>query len=66
MKKWAVFTSIAIQMAVVILGGAFFGRWLDTKFPNDYSAFTIVFSLLGVTAAMYFVIKQLNDVNKGS
>lgn len=64
LRKWALFSGIAIQMGVVIALGSFFGVYLDEKYPNDYSAFTVIFSLLGVFLAMYSVIKQLQKINK--
>ncbi len=60
-KNWAVFTSIAIQMAVAIAGGVFLGIWLDEKFPNKYAAFTIIFSLLGVFVGLYQVYSNLKN-----
>lgn len=50
-------------MAAVIALGTLLGLWLDGKFPNKYSAYTIVGSLLGVFIAMYVVFKQLKDTN---
>lgn len=64
LKKWAIFSGIAIQMGVVIAAGAFLGVYLDKKFPNNYSAFTVIFSLAGVFLAIYWVIKQLQKFNK--
>lgn len=64
MQKWAIFTSIAFQMGAVIAGGVFLGVWLDKKYPNQYKAYTVIFSLLGVFAGIYLVVKQLNDINK--
>lgn len=63
-RKWAVFSGIAIQMGVIIGLGVFIGVTLDEKFPNKYSAFTIIFSLSGVFIAMYAIIKQLEKINK--
>lgn len=60
-KNWAVFTSIALQMAVAIAGGVFLGIWLDDEFPNKYAAFTIIFSLLGVFVGLYQVYSNLKD-----
>ncbi|MGY0407087.1 MAG: AtpZ/AtpI family protein [Polaribacter sp.] len=42
----------------------YFGWWLDSKYPNNYSAYTVVFSLLGVFAAIYQVIKQVTNMSK--
>ena len=63
-RKWAVFSWIAIQMGVTIGLGVFAGRKLDQIFPNDYSVFTIILSLLGVFISLYAVIKQLQKMNK--
>ena len=64
LRKWAVFSGIAIQMGVTIGIGAFVGVKLDENFPNNYSTYTIIFSLLGVFIALYAVIKQLQNMNK--
>ena len=40
-----------------------FGIWLDSKFPNNYSLYTVIFSLLGVLFSMYQVIKQVTSMN---
>lgn len=58
------FTSVAFQMIVVICVFSFFGLWLDKKFPNNYSAYTMIFSLIGVIASMYMIIKQVININK--
>ena len=63
-RKWAVFSGIAIQMGVTIGLGAFAGVKLDEKYPNKYSAYTIIFSLLGVFISLYALIKQLQKLNK--
>lgn len=63
LRKWAVFSGIAIQMGVTIGIGVFAGIKLDESFPNKYSTFTIIFSLLGVFISLYAVIKQLQKMN---
>ncbi len=64
LKNWAIFSGIAIQMGVTIGLGAFVGVKLDESYPNKYSAFTIIFSLLGVFISLYALIKQLQHLNK--
>lgn len=64
LRKWAVFSGIAIQMGVTIGLGAFIGVELDKRYPNQYSAYTIIFSLLGVFISLYALIKQLQNLNK--
>ena len=57
LRKWAIFTGIAMQMGIL-------GVYLDKKFVNSYSAFTVICSLTGVFLAMYSVIKQVQKFNK--
>jgi cell shape-determining protein MreD len=64
LRKWAVFSGIAIQMGVTIGIGVFAGIKFDESYPNEYSAYTIIFSLLGVFISLYAVIKQLQNMNK--
>ncbi len=55
---------MAFQMGIVIAAGTIFGQWLDTKYANDYSLFTIIFSLLAVFASLYLVIKKVISISK--
>ena len=65
LHKYARFSGIGFQMAVTIFIGTFIGIKLDKKYPNEYSLFTIIFSLLFVIASLYLVIKQVtNSSNK--
>ncbi len=47
-----------MQMGIIIFAGVFGGLKLDAKLEREDSLFTIVFSLLGVFAAMYVVLKD--------
>ncbi|MBT8262800.1 MAG: AtpZ/AtpI family protein [Bacteroidia bacterium] len=51
-------------MIVIILLGTLGGLKLDEIYPNEYSIFTIICSLLAVGISMYFVIKQVTDFSK--
>lgn len=55
---------IAAQMGITIFLGAYLGKWLDGKYPNDKNWFTIVFTLLAVAIALYMVLKQVNKLNE--
>ncbi|MDN3595886.1 AtpZ/AtpI family protein [Zunongwangia endophytica] len=63
-NKYLVFVNIGFQMAIIIAGGVFLGIWLDGKFPNKFSAFTISLSLLGVFIALYQVIRSVKKISK--
>ncbi|WP_245594735.1 AtpZ/AtpI family protein [Flavobacterium limnosediminis] len=56
--------NIPFQMGVIIAAGVFFGSWLDDKFSDKGSLFTIIFSLLAVFLALYNVILQVKKLNK--
>ncbi|MCM4159188.1 AtpZ/AtpI family protein [Antarcticibacterium flavum] len=62
--KYLEFVNIAIQMGIIIAAGVFLGIWLDKEYPNEYSAFTIGISLLGVFIALYQVIRKVIQMSK--
>ncbi|HSJ12236.1 MAG TPA: AtpZ/AtpI family protein [Gillisia sp.] len=62
--KYLEFVNIAIQMGVIIAAGVFAGIWLDKKYPNEFSGFTIGISLLGVFIALYLVIRKVTQMSK--
>jgi membrane protein DedA with SNARE-associated domain len=51
---------MAIQMAVVILGGVFGGRWLDKITHWSVPIFTLVLSQLSVALSIYLAVRDLN------
>ena len=55
---------IAAQMGVTIFLGAYFGKWMDARYPSGKKWFTIVFTLLSVAIALYMVLKQVNKLNE--
>lgn len=64
LNNYIKFSTMAFQMVAIIGVLTYLGVWLDEKYPNEYSAYTIIFSLLGVTGAIYFIIKQVTNLNK--
>ena len=51
-------------MIVLIGGGAWGGSALDQKVQNEKPYFTILFSLLGIGASLYFVIREASKMSK--
>jgi len=51
-------------MIAIIVLGTLGGVKLDEIYPNEYSLFTIICSLLAVGISMYFVVKQVTDFSK--
>ncbi len=58
-RKYVVFTGMAFQMGITIGVFTLIGLWLDEKYPNNYSLYVVVFSLIGVFGALYTTIKQV-------
>ena len=63
-NKWMALINIPFQMGVIIAAGVFLGIWLDDKYNNEGSLFTIVCSLLSVFIALYNVMQQVKNLNK--
>ncbi|MEO1010626.1 MAG: AtpZ/AtpI family protein [Bacteroidota bacterium] len=63
LDTWIKFSNIGLQMAVTIGAMAYLGVWLDEKYPNLYSVYTVVFSLIGVFASLYNVFRQVRNMN---
>ena len=61
--KWLALINIPIQMGVIIFAFSYLGSWLDEKFTNETSIFTIILSLFSVFLALYNVIRQVKDLN---
>ena len=58
LNAYAKYSSIAFQMLVIILAGVFGGRELDKWTQLGFPVFTLVFSILAVVLAIYYVIKD--------
>ncbi len=58
LNKFTRFSGMAFQMGITIFIGVFIGQYLDEKFPNENSLFTLFLSLLFIAASLYTIIKQ--------
>ena len=56
---YARYSVMGFQMAAIMFIGTYAGVKLDQRIHLKIPAFTILFSLLSVFAAMYFVVKDL-------
>ncbi|KAF2082548.1 AtpZ/AtpI family protein [Flavobacterium sharifuzzamanii] len=63
-NKWLAFINIPFQMGIIIFIFSYFGTWLDKKYSNGGSLWTIVLSLFSVFLALYNVIRQVKNLNK--
>ncbi len=59
LKFYARYSTLAIQMIVIIVGGAFGGKALDSKLEWGFPVWTVVFTILAVIIALYLGLKDL-------
>ena len=59
LNDYAKYSSLGLQMAVIIGGGVYGGYRLDQHYHNRTPVFTIVLSLVSIAIAMYIVLKDL-------
>jgi Putative F0F1-ATPase subunit Ca2+/Mg2+ transporter len=64
LNKWVSLMNIPFQMGLIIFAFTYLGMWLDEKYSNDSSLWTIVLSLFSVFIALYNVIRQVKNLNK--
>ncbi len=57
--SYARYSTIAVQMLVIILIGVFGGIELDKLIKLEFPVFTVVLSILSVILAIYYVTKDL-------
>lgn len=64
LKNYAKYSSIAMQMLVIILLGVFLGiqldKWISWKFP----ILTVIFSMFSVILSIYYVTHDFLNKNK--
>ena len=58
LNAYAKYSSLGIQMALIIGGGCYGGYKLDEYFKTVTPIFTIILSLLSIGLAMYVVLKD--------
>lgn len=63
-SNYARFSGIAFQMFAIIGAGTYLGVFLDEKFPNKHSIYTVICSLIAVLISLYFVVKQILKASK--
>jgi len=58
LKSYARYSGMAVQMIVIIVIMTYSGVWLDERREAETPVFTLILSLLGVFAALYFALKD--------
>lgn len=62
-NKWLVLINMPIQIGIVVFAFAWFGKWLDGKYPNPHRIYVKILTLVGVALAFYNLNRQLKDLN---
>jgi hypothetical protein len=65
-NKWLALINIPIQMGAIVFAFAYFGNWLDEKYPNPNNIYVKILTVVGVALAFYNINRQLADINKSS
>jgi ATP synthase protein I len=52
------YSSLGIQMMVIVLLFAFGGKWLDNKAGNKTPIFTAILALSGVVISLIYVVRE--------
>lgn len=63
-SKYLRFSSVGIQMGIIIGGFAYLGNYLDDKYQNKTAWWTLGLSLFGVVAGLYIMIKEVVKMSK--
>jgi uncharacterized membrane protein len=63
-KAYVRFSSIGIQMGIVIVLGALGGQWLDETQGNDFPIWTLVLTLIAIFISLYQVIREVIKMGK--
>ena len=57
------FSSVGLQMGVIIAFFTWLGTFLDRKQVNETPVWTICLSLFGVAASLYLVIREVRKID---
>lgn len=63
LRNFGLLSAIAIQMGAIIYFMVQIGKWVDVYFEFEGKPGLIVFTLLGVAIAMWFVVNETKKIN---
>mgnify|MGYP001178997695 CR=1 FL=1 len=63
LRNYARFTSLSVQMGLIIFAGSYLGKYLDSLSLNNTPFYTIVFAVLSILFSIYYVLKELIKMN---
>lgn len=59
LKFYAKYSTLALQMIVIIVAGAFGGKAIDGFVKWDFPVFTLVLTILSVTGAVIYGMREI-------
>ena len=59
LKFYAKYSSLALQMIIIILAGAFGGKAIDSRINYEFPIFTVVLTILAVIIATVYGMREL-------
>ena len=59
LKFYAKYSSLAFQMIIIILAGAFGGKAIDSRINYEFPIFTLVLTILAVIIATVYGMREL-------
>ena len=62
LKSYAHYSSLVIQMAIIIVLGSCLGDYLDEKYSSDKPVYTIIFSLGSIFLSLYYVFNKIKGL----
>tara|TARA_B100000768_G_C10996982_1_gene256317 strand:+ start:66 stop:275 length:210 start_codon:yes stop_codon:yes gene_type:complete len=62
-KHWLIFSSLAVQIAVVVYAAVRGGHWLDQHFKTQSNFWALSLSALGVIWILVIIQKQSKHLN---
>ena len=64
LNSYIKYSSIATQMAIIIVAGTFLGNYLDAQQNSEQKTFTLISSLSAVVLSIYYAIKEVLKHNE--
>ena len=63
LNTYVKYSSLATQIAVIIIAGAFFGKFIDSNTTLNIPIFTIFFSLFAIVGSLFYVFNKIKNDN---
>jgi F0F1-type ATP synthase assembly protein I len=62
-KNYLKFSTIALQMGVLITAAALGGDWLDDRQGNEFPLWTLILTLIAIFGSLFQIIREVSKMN---